>query len=214
MVHLLGLPREILQEITSHLNLREKYRLSRTHRNALSDFQPGYLEGTYIWNKILRPDSPWLKAILSQGMYPVLIGRGLGVDESDVALVLARTGSDKATDSHAHLLLPSLLSESFSQENMAVYFSGFTLYVGHVLEDHIDIADPMRFLDKETNATRLVYWKGASTNIFSATAHVQRGAFGVKFVLISHTEGCEQNAWVLFKSTSERGGRILKIEAR
>lgn len=201
------LPLELLHSITLHLSLRDKARYIRTHRNAKYEFYPGHIESIHIWDKIFKSKSPWIEKVLSLGMYPVLVGRDLvNLDRIDgdksklpyIALVLAQPEGCQVDRSHTDLLLSSLCSNKYSVIDMEVYFPGFTLHVGNILHGQVDLADPGRLLEEESNVTRLVLWKGRSTEICTTKALVRQG-----YVVVTCSEGDGLLVWVFFRSTSE-----------
>lgn len=165
---------------------------------------------TFDWSKIFK-NTTWLNAVLSQGMYPVLIGYHLEkLSASNIwrneppyllAISLAKPQNFEEDKSHRGLFLDSLQSEHYSLEDLEVRFSHFRLSVAGVLQDLQDLADP-ELLIKGHN-TKVVYWTGTSTCIYNATAEICRID-----IIIRHTNPSgECYFWIFSKTGTHREAR-------
>lgn len=208
MTLLADLPVELLHEITSNLCLRDKLRLKIAIGNG-SAFYPPNIEDVHIWDRIFKKDNPWMRRVLSLGMYPALIGSSLvHLDCSCkrpapyVALVLAQPEGCETSESHAELLLSSLNSEAFCPIRLEVFFPEFTVHIGNVLGE-MDIADPRKLLTSDDTA-RVILWNGKSTAGYYADVR-HRSSHVV--ATVEKDEGLF--TWVFFYSTSEPKYRQL-----
>lgn len=175
---------------------------------------PGHHETDYIWDLVFK-DKTWMKRVLSQGAYPVLIGDDLvrllqhvtveskgkrkGLEnQTKPIIVLAFSDPKPVKDKELKsMLLESLGSEDYSVESLEVSFPYFTLHVGGVLQGHIDLRQPERLLEEGTSNTRLLYWKSKSPIVVETHAALPT------LICLRHVEGERTSTWVIFTSTHE-----------
>lgn len=178
------LPNEVLQQIGSLLDLREKYTFLCTSTEAQRAFYKNDQELKHIWNIIFQNTS-WLNRVYQEEGVPALVGYDLtrmGGTESrnlTLALVLPASNGDLVEINDEHELLKTLKSQNFDNSSGQILFENLTLNITGLLDHKVSGQDIDLILHPDKNLTYVTYFeKGEPTALKMIPVHVIQDSSG------------------------------------